>query len=85
MRTSGPDFEKRTLNAYMIQPNEIRPGDRFGYKVIVMIYPDAIWTAYRGPTGWPDQRVAEEGDVIDEAAAKLLFPTIAANYIYYRW
>jgi len=85
MRTSEPDFEPGTLNAYVISSNEVLDGDHYGYKVIAVIhegYP--AWSAYQGPTSWSDFKVAQQGDIVSEEIAKLLFPALAATYrIYY--
>lgn len=79
-RTSVPEFETGTLNAYLIEWNEIQPGDRYGYKVVVVIDENVpCWRAYRGPTSWTDAHVAANGDSIPEAAARALFPTIAGT------
>lgn len=76
-RTSEPDFQSDTLNPHVIQGNEIQVNDRFGYKIIAVIW-EYSWCAYRGPTGWGDERVAENGDEIDKKVAAALFPTISA-------
>lgn len=83
-RTSEPDFEEGTLNPYVINWNEIQPGDRLGYKIIVVINPYIkSWGAWRGPTTWTDDRVAQVGDAISEEAAKALFPMMAAIGRFY--
>ena len=68
-----------TLNSYNISGYEIRDGDRFGYKVIAVIYSKDNWCAFRGLTDWDDSRVAERGDEIPLEIAQYLFPTVAAN------
>jgi hypothetical protein len=79
-RTSVPAFEPGTLNAYLVEWDEIKPGDRYGYKVVAVIDENIpCWRAYRGPTGWTDEQVAENCDSITETAARALFPTIAAT------
>lgn len=78
-RTSQPDFEPGTLNPYLVQAREIAGGDRYGYKVVAVI--DESWNgwrAYRGPTSWTDQQVADNGDAVSEETARALFPTLAA-------
>lgn len=80
MRTSNPDFEKNTLNPYVVRPDEVANGDRYGYKVIAVIDEWAhMWRAYRGPTGWDDDRVAREGDAISEEVADILFPSLTQS------
>jgi hypothetical protein len=83
MKTSEPGFEEGTLNAYSVEGREVAGGDRYGYKVIAKCWDDWNgWCAYRGPTGWSDERVLAEGDMIPEEAAKALFPTIGAMRLY---
>lgn len=78
-RTSAPDFEEGTLNAYVIQGNEIKGGDRFGYRVIAIAdeYSNT-WRCYKGPTTWDDQKIADYGDPVPDEVARKLFPTLAA-------
>ena len=83
MRTSEPDFENGTLNAYAIQGNEIKSNDLYGMKVIAKVgYTGKDWAAYAGPTEWSDQHVAKSGNKIAKEAAVALFPTLAATL---RW
>jgi hypothetical protein len=70
-------MEDGTLNAYVIEPSEIQEGDRFGYKVIAFPFVGWNgWGAYRGPTTWSDERVAESGDAVSQHIAELLFPAL---------
>jgi len=75
--------ENGTLNPYVVQGNEIKSRDLFGYKVIAVIHSDHFWTAYRGLTDWSDDRVAAEGDTVPFEAARLLFSTIADTIPHY--
>jgi hypothetical protein len=61
-----------TLNPYTLSPLDVKPGIRAGYKVIAVCYGNG-WMAYRGLTDWDDERVASEGDALDEKTARLLF------------
>ena len=79
--------EEGTLNAYTIAPDEIKGGDRYGYKIVAVVseYHHG-WCAYEGPTDWTDKKVADNGDEVPEGAAKALFPTLAATCgIYGDW
>lgn len=76
MRTSNPDFPPGTLNAYAITPAEIQDRDRFGYKIIAVVS-GPFWCAYRGSTGWPDERIAFEGDALPQVVARFLFPSLS--------
>lgn len=71
-----------TLNAYVVSPGEVRPGDLYGYKVVAVVYSGGFWAAYRGLTDDSDQEVAAYGDKLDRDQAAALFPTLAANLIY---
>jgi hypothetical protein len=71
-----------TLNAYNICGDEIHADDRYGYKVIAVIYFNKMWRAYRGLTDWSDERVAAEGDEISVTVAEQLFPTIAQTHTW---
>lgn len=78
MRTSEPGFEDGTLNPYVVRPDEVQDGDYYGYKVIAVVWKHGNgWAAYRGPTGWSDDRVVYQGDIVSEAVAALLFPALA--------
>jgi hypothetical protein len=82
MRTFTPGFELGTLNPYVIKPNEIKEGDRLGYKVVTIIN-TPFWKAYRGPTGWADEQIAFEGDEVSQELAEMLFPACRdAGLIY---
>lgn len=80
MRTQQPDFEKGTLNPYVVTGAEVQDNDRYGYKIVAVIAEGYNgWAAYRGPTGWSDEVVASNGDPISFELAQLLFPTLAAT------
>ncbi len=72
-----------TLNSRQITGNEVRPNDRFGYKIIAVIYSDGRWCAYRGFTEQTDDEIAAFGDEVLESVARSLFPTIANNVPVY--
>lgn len=72
-----------TLNPYVANGGDIQPNERYGYKIIAVIYPNNFWKAYRGLTDWDDRRVATEGDEISQETAVLLFPTIAVVCTWY--
>lgn len=76
MRTSDPDFSPGTLNPYVVSPSEVQDRDRYGYKIIATVS-GPFWCAYRGPTGWSDEKVAAEGDAISQKIAELLFPSLS--------
>lgn len=67
-----------TLDARVIQPGEVQPGDHYGYKVVAAVWQACnTWCAFRGPTDWDDERVLNYGDEIPYGAAQALFPTLA--------
>jgi hypothetical protein len=73
-----------TLNSYVLAPHEVEGNDRVGWKVVAVAYDwGNWWCAFRGPTDWPDKKVADEGDEIDKTAAEMLFPSMANTGRYY--
>ncbi len=76
--------EEMSYNPYLVRPNEIEPGDGFGYKIVAVRWaPINGWCAFRGPTGWTDAHVAANGDMISEEIARKLFPCFnALNLVY---
>jgi hypothetical protein len=67
-----------TLNSYVVSPDEVQPEDRYGFKVVAVVYSKNFWAAYRCYTDWDDQRVADYGDKLSHEVAALLFPSIDA-------
>ena len=76
--------KENTLNSYSITPNEIEVGDRFGYKIIAVVYGKDSWFAYKGLSHWTDNEVTIKGDLVLYDVAKFLFPTLANTLEYYR-
>ena len=72
-----------TLNPVTAIPNDLKLGDKLGFKIIAVIA-HGSWAAYRGLTHWSDERVASEGDKISEDAARALFYAPDAADIPYR-
>jgi hypothetical protein len=69
-----------TLNSYLIEPEEIKDGDKYGYKIIAWVFKAFNgWCAFSGPTSWSDEQVANYGNEISENVANLLFPTLAGS------
>ena len=62
------------LNPYTTKPNELEPGDQLGYVCVAVIGYAGDWAAYYGLTEMTPEEVASNGDKMDEAAAKALFP-----------
>jgi hypothetical protein len=75
--------ENGTLNAYEICGYEMLPNDRYGYKIIAVVYDDQHWCAFRGLTDWSDEKVASQGDYIPSEVAQDLFPTLYNNIPQY--
>ena len=72
-----------TLNPVTTRPMDLKPDDRLGYKVIAVIRYDNSWTAYIGLTDWSDDRVASEGDALNQKAAEAMFyAPVAAGLRY---
>jgi len=74
-----------TLNPVTVKPNELKDGDKLGFKVIAVISANGkLWTAYRGLTHWSDEEVASHGDALSpEIARGLFYAPVAANIKYY--
>jgi len=81
-----------TLEQYRwTRPADFQHNTAFPVKVVAVIgwssdgsAAQADWAAYRGPSDWPDDRVAREGDKLSKRAAEALFPSLAAGCAYYR-
>lgn len=76
------ETELTVLNAYVIRPDEVKPNDVFGYKIVCWVfefYPG--WCCYKGPMHWSDAQVKAFGDELPQGVAEALFPTIAASPI----
>ena len=71
-----------TMNPYVVSPYQVQPGDRYGYKIVAVIYPSNQWAAYMGLTHWDDDYVANHGDKIIKDIAEKLFPSISIDRIY---
>jgi hypothetical protein len=68
-----------TINPVTVKPHELKPDDMLGFKIIAVIGASGKdWAAYRGLTNWDDERVAREGDKVDQEVAEGLFyaPTV---------
>jgi hypothetical protein len=72
-----------TLNPVTVKPNELKPGDNLGLKIIAVIGTGGDWAAYCGLTVWTDEEVAAHGDKIyKEAAERLFYAPVAAGLKY---
>jgi hypothetical protein len=78
-KTWDPDDREAfvpSMNEYVVRPGEVRPGDNYGYKIIACVW-ENYWCAYRGPTTWSDEHVANSGNMVDQVTAEKMFPTLA--------
>lgn len=73
-----------TLNPVTVVPNELKPDDCLGYKVIAVMGYNHDWAAYKGLTTWTDEEVAMSGDKLDKDAAESLFYAPKALGLHYR-
>lgn len=92
-RTTGPEQHstykatehKESLNFYVVSPDEIQPGDQYGYKIIMIVDTySKTWWATRGLTHWSDDYVRDHGDKIREEVADFLFPLMHELGYHYR-
>lgn len=68
-----------TLNAYLVQGDEIQKDDRYGYKIIAVVFDENSWCAFRGLTDMDDDYISRCGDEVPYEAARYLFSTLANN------
>ena len=73
-----------TLNPATVIPNDLKPGDKLGYKIIAVIGNANDWAAYEGLTDWSDDEVAKGGDKLSKDAAEALFYAPVAAGLEYR-
>ena len=72
------------VNKAAVRPTDIVDWTAAALKIVAWAGQGGDWAAYSGPSDWPDQKVAEEGDKIDQKAAELLFPAFKWSGRYYR-
>ena len=60
-------------NKTWVRPGDVKEGDAFAVKVVAVARGAGYWACYQGPSDWPDQRVAEQGDPVPAEAASKLF------------
>jgi hypothetical protein len=73
------------LNPHTVIPDELKPGDVLGVKVVAVIgRTGRDWAAYEGLTNWDDQQVASHGDKISQSAAEALFSAPVIMGMKYR-
>jgi len=65
-------------------PCELEEDDAIAVKVVAVAGYANDWAAYRGPTEWSDERVANYGEKISRLAAEGLFYAFAASGRVYR-
>ena len=53
-------------------------------KVVAITGYGGDWAAYRGPSDWTDEMIAEQGDKKTQLAAEGLFPTFCNIGLRYR-
>lgn len=62
-------------NVVTTSPIDLEQGDGCALKVVAVIHQWPFWSAYRGPSDWSDERVAEQGDqLLREQAEPLFYP-----------
>lgn len=71
-------------NLVTTSPGDVEDRDAFAVKVVAVAGFADDWAAYRGPTEWPDQLVAEQGDKLPRRAAEALFYVMERSGRQYR-
>lgn len=56
-----------------MRPGDVKAGDAFAIKVVALAGYAGDWTAYVGPSDWPDERVLKEGNKLVEFQVGDLF------------
>lgn len=71
-------MERTWKNVHTTAPIDVEKGDAFALKVVAVVDSYAhFWSAYRGPSDWTDDRVADQGDKLRREAAEQIFPLLA--------
>ncbi len=70
---------RRFRNEASVSPADVQDGDAFAIKIVAVARFDGDWSAYVGPSDWPDLRVADAGTKIDAVTAKALFYVLAMS------
>ena len=79
-----PVYDFTWVNKISVRPADIEDWTAAAVKIVAWTGQAEDWAAYLGPSDWDDQKVAEQGDKIPQAAAELLFPTLKWSGRYYR-
>ncbi len=71
-------------NPWQTRPCDLKPLDILPKKVVAVIGGIGDWAAYEGPTDWPDEKIARQGDKLGANQAKAVFPSLAYSDLKYR-
>lgn len=71
-------------NKWTTRPFQIQDGNRVAIKVVAVAGTNNDWAAYEGPTDWPDEKVASEGDKLAKNQVGKLFHVMSASGRRYR-
>lgn len=71
-------------NLVTTSPSDVEQGDAFAVKIVAVAGYDNDWAAYRGPSDWSDEVVAQSGDKLLEKEATPLFYVMRNSGRYYR-
>ena len=61
------------------RPCDVADYDIFPVQVVGVALPGENWAAYRGPSDWTPEQVAQQGDKIMGECARLLFYALAMS------
>lgn len=71
-------------NKVTTNPSDVKPMDAFAIKVVAWVHAwGGSWAAYYGPSDWTDEMVAEQGDILPEDVARMIFYVLDATGIPY--
>ena len=77
-------MEYKFKNLITTSPSDVEPGDAFAIKVVAVAGYADDWAAYIGPSYWPGERVAEQGDKLSPEQAGPLFYVLRESGRTYR-
>lgn len=77
-------MKRKFKNLVTTSPMDVKDGDCFAVKIVASAGFADDWAAYRGPSHWSDQQVAESGDKISEGQAKAVFYVMRESGRSYR-
>ncbi len=76
-------MRRKFKDPVMTKPCDVESGDAFAVKVVAVVGHGDDWSAFVGPTDWPDEKVARQGDGLLREQAEPLFYVLRASGRHY--